>query len=84
MYNAWVEFNSDVDGKEERVKETNKDMITRINAGAMADIGYKLRKEKSITFAAKYYYGFVDVYKDRSGTKNSSFFLEMAILTKME
>jgi len=31
------------------------------------------------TISAKYYYGFVDVFKDISGTKNSSIFIELNI-----
>ncbi|MBC8489175.1 MAG: PorT family protein [Bacteroidetes bacterium] len=79
MYKAWVEFNSDVDGKKIRIREDNEDMINRLDAGILAGLGYAFLKGTGITFGIKYYYGFVDVYKDKSGTNNSSFFLKMNI-----
>jgi len=79
MYDAWVEFNSDIDGKDATVKEYNKDNINRFDAGLMVGFGYRLQKIKGMSFGIKYYYGLLDVYKDRSGTKNSSIFLKMTI-----
>lgn len=48
-------------------------------AGLMGGFGYRLKKIKGMSFGVKYYYGLLDVYKDRSGTKNSSIFLKMTI-----
>lgn len=79
MYKAWIEFESDIEGKEAKIKENNKDNINRIDAGIMGGLGYKFRKGPGWTIGAKYYYGFVDVYKDRAGTKNSSFFVKLNI-----
>ncbi len=79
MYNSWVEFNSDVDGKEATIKDYNKDQINKIDAGIAVGLGYRLFKGTGWTISAKYYYGFVDVYKSISNTKNSSIFLEMCI-----
>ena len=79
MYDAWVEFNSDIDGKDATVKDYNKDNINRFDAGLMVGFGYRLQKIKGMSFGIKYYYGLLDVYKDRSGTKNSSIFLKMTI-----
>ncbi len=79
MYDAWVEFNSDVEGKDAHIREYNKDMINRFDAGIMAGLGYTLLKGSGMTLGIKYYYGFVDVYKDKSGSKNSSFFIKMNI-----
>lgn len=79
MYDAWVEFNSDIDGKDATIKEYNKDNINRFDAGLMVGFGYRLKKIKGMSFGVKYYYGLLDVYKDRSGTKNSSIFLKMTI-----
>jgi hypothetical protein len=79
MYNAWVEFNSDIEGKEARIKQFNKDKLNRIDAGGLIGLGYKLRKKNGLSFAVKYYYGFVDVYKEKSGTKNRSLFLSMTV-----
>ncbi len=79
MYKARVEFNSDVDDIKATIREDNKDQINRLDAGLMAGIGYKLMKGTGWTIGIKYYQGMVDVYKDRSGTKNSSFFLKLNI-----
>jgi len=79
MTDAWVEFNSDVEGKKARIREYNKDMINRFDVGIMAGLGYTLRKGTGMTLGLKYYYGFVDVYKEKAGSKNSSLFLKMNI-----
>ncbi|MCK5469709.1 MAG: PorT family protein, partial [Cyclobacteriaceae bacterium] len=79
MYKAWVEFESDIEGREAIIKENNKDKINRIDAGLMGGLGYKFRKGPGWTLGAKYYYGLVNVYKDRPGTKNSSIFLKLNI-----
>ena len=79
MYKSWVEYNADIEGKDATVKEYNKDMINRLDAGIMGGLGYKLLKGTGWTVGVKYYYGFVDVYKDKSGTKNSSLFVKLNI-----
>lgn len=79
MYRSWVEFESDVDGRDAIIKEYNKEKINKIDAGIMIGAGYTLFKGTGWTFGAKYYYGFVDVYKDVSNTKNSSIFLKVNI-----
>lgn len=79
MYDAWVEYNSDIDGRESTIKEYNEEDINRIDAGLMAGIGYKLSKNKGMSFALKYYYGLVDVYKNKAGTNNSSIFVEVTV-----
>jgi hypothetical protein len=79
VYKSWIEFESDVDGKDAIIKEYNRDKLNRIDAGLMAGVGYTLLKGTGWTFGAKYYYGFVNVYKGMPGTKNSSIFLKMNI-----
>lgn len=79
MYKSWVEFESDIDGRDVVVKEYNKEKINKIDAGLMIGMGYTLFKGTGWTFGAKYYYGFVDVFKDVSGTKNSSIYLKLNI-----
>ncbi|MCD4681190.1 MAG: PorT family protein [Bacteroidales bacterium] len=79
MYNAWVEFNSSDDEMEASIKTFNKDMINRIDVGAMVGTGFKIKESNGLTIGVKYYYGFIDVYKDRSGTNNSSIFLKLNI-----
>ena len=77
---AWVEFKSDVDGFESTIKESNKDDIKRLDVGVLAGAGWRFSKRiNAWSIGVKYYYGFVDVYKARSGTKNSMFDLKLSI-----
>lgn len=78
-HKAWVEYNSDVDGKDARIRDYNKDMINRFDVGVTGGLGYQLMDGKGMTIGVKYYYGFVDVYKDKSGTNNSSIFIKANI-----
>ena len=79
MYKSWIEFKSDAENIEAVFKEFNKDRIHKLDAGAMVGLGYKFKKGPGWSLGAKYYYGFVDVYKDISGTKNSSIFIKLNI-----
>ena len=81
MFKSWIEFASDAEteGREAIIKEFNKDQINKLDAGAMFGMGYKFKSGPGWSLGVKYYYGFVDVYKDISGTKNSSIFLKLNI-----
>ena len=79
MYKSWVEFQSDIDGKDVYIREYNKEKLNKIDAGIMIGAGYKLFKGTGWTLGAKYYYGFVNVYKGVPGTKNSSIYLKLNI-----
>lgn len=76
---AFIQFDSDIDGNQARIRETNTDMINRFDMGLAAGAGYRLLKGLGWTIGIRYYYGFLDVYKDRSGTKNSSLFLKLNV-----
>lgn len=72
-HKAWVEFESSSKNEGEiLLKEHNKDDIQRIEAGFGGGFGYKFSKDKGMSIGIKYYYGLVDVYKEKSGTRNSS------------
>ena len=79
MYKSWVEFNADIDGRDGTLKEYNREEINKIEVGAMIGLGYKLMKGTGWTVGVSYYYGFVDVYKNISNTKNSSLFVKLCI-----
>ncbi len=79
MYKSWVEFESDIDGRDAVIKEYNKEKINKFDVGIMVGFGYTLFKGTGWTLGAKYYYGFVNVYKGVPGTKNSSIFLKLNI-----
>jgi len=79
MYKSWVQFDSNIDGNSARIKENNKDVINWFDMGIAAGAGYRLLNGYGWTLGIRYYYGFMDVYKDKSGTKNSSLFLKLNI-----
>ena len=79
MHKASVDFEAKTDNQDIRIKEFNKDKINRIDAGASAGIGYRLRPRKGVSLGLRYYYGFVNVYKGRSGTNNRSLFLKVTL-----
>ena len=78
-YKSWVEYIEKNDDVDARIREYNKDQINRIDAGIRGGVGYKLLKGTGMNIGLAYYYGFVDVYKTRSGTNNQSFFLVLDI-----
>jgi hypothetical protein len=76
---GWVEFNYNEDDYEGTLKKYNTDMMNRLDAGIVAGAGFRLLKGLGWTVGAKYYYGFVNVYKGKPGTKNSAIFLKMNV-----
>ncbi len=79
MYKAWAEYRYDDNGKDAIIKQFNKDMINRIDAGIMGGFGYRFKGRTGWTIGFKYYYGLANVYKEKSGTKNNSLFLKVNI-----
>jgi len=79
MHSAYIGFESDLDGIEVNAKEDNKDMIQRIDVGASVGAGYRLLKGLGWTLGVRYYYGFVDVYKDMPGQKNSALYMKVMV-----
>jgi hypothetical protein len=79
MYKSWIEFESDLDRNEVLIKEYNKEDLNKIDIGAMVAFGYRMLKGTGWTISAKYYYGFINAYKDIPKTKNSSIFVELDI-----
>ena len=80
QYRSWIEYNyEDDDGNSVRIKEDNKDMINWFDMGVTGGVGYRFLRGLSWTLSARYYYGFTNVYKNKSGTNNSSFFIKANI-----
>jgi len=80
IYKSWIEYNyEDGDGNSINIKEDNKDIINWFDMGVAGGVGYRFLKGLGWTVSARYYYGFTNVYKDRSGTNNSSLFLKLNI-----
>lgn len=78
-YKSWIEFNSNENNKEIKIKDFKKDQINVIDAGITIGTGYKLMTENGMTLGLKYYYGLTNVYKGVDGTQNSSIFLKLNI-----
>lgn len=78
-YKSWVQFDSDYEGRDAIIKEYNRDLINRIDAGIMAGFGYTLFKGSGWTFGVKYYEGLVNVYKGQPGYRNRSIFLKVSV-----
>ena len=76
---SWIEFNSKIEGNSAKIKETNTDMLNRFDTGIVAGTGFRLLKGLGWTIGVRYYYGFIDVYKEGSGNKNNSLFLKMNV-----
>jgi len=74
-YRPYIEFLESNDEFDARIREYNMEKVNRMDAGIRAGIGYKLLQGKGMNIGIAYYYGFTNVYKDRSGTKNQSLFI---------
>lgn len=75
VYRPYVEFLESNDDYDARIREYIMEKINRLDAGIRTGIGYKLLQGKGMNIGIAYYYGFANVYKDRSGTNNQSFFI---------
>ena len=75
-YTAFDIFNQEFDKNTLTYNNSIKDSLTRLDAGGMVGIGYKLQKVIGMTLSARYYFRFVDVNKVLDGSqKNSSIYL---------
>ena len=54
-------------------------MLNRFDMGLAVGTGFRLLKGLGWTIGARYYMGFLDVYKERSGTRNSALFLKVNV-----
>lgn len=77
MYDAYIEFNYEIDENSARIRQDNKDAIHRFDMGLAAGVGYRLLKGMGWSLGARYYYGILDVYKGRSGSNVNSLFLKV-------
>ncbi len=77
---TWIEFNSDFEGVESRIKQDNKDDFTRFDIGVTGNLGYQLQSGLGMSFGLKYYYGFIDIYKaDNLNLSNQGFFVFLMV-----
>jgi len=78
-YNGWIEYNYDIDGISGKLKENNRDDLNWFEMGVSAGVGYRLLKGLGWTLGVRYYYGFTNVYKEKSGTNNDALYLKVNI-----
>ncbi|MCF6306884.1 MAG: PorT family protein [Flavobacteriaceae bacterium] len=78
-YNGWIEYNYDIDGISGKLKENNRDDLNWFEMGVTAGVGYRLLKGLGWTLGVRYYYGFTNVYKGKSGTTNDALYLKVNI-----
>ncbi len=79
-YKGWVQFDSDVDGTEARVRIDNKEALNVLEVGGVVGAGYKLRPGPAgMTLGIKYYQGFSNAVKGLSGSRNNALFLKFNV-----
>ena len=80
LYKSWVQFDSDIDGTETRIRIENKDVLNTFEVGGVIGAGYRLRPGPAgVTLGIKYYQGFTNAIKGVSGSRNNAIFLKFNI-----
>ena len=80
LYKSWVQFDSNVDGTETRIRIENKDVLNVFEVGGVIGAGYRLRPGPAgMTLGIKYYQGFTNAIKGLSGSRNNALFLKFNI-----
>ncbi len=78
LYKAYDNFYADVKDEEDLLFSLEvRDHYNRIDAGAMAGIGYSVLKGTGYNFGIRYYYGLTELMKDNTGDpqRNSAIYL---------
>lgn len=79
-YTGFDEFKQEIDGDDLEYSNDVKNNFTRLDAGGLVGLGYKLKQGKGMSLNARYYYGFVDVNKVTEGSQhNTAFYFSAAI-----
>ena len=78
-FKTFVEFKEKTKSRETLVKLYNNSSTNWFEADVVAGAGYKLKKGTGWAFGVQYFYGLTNVYKNRSGTKNSGFFIRATV-----
>jgi len=78
-YKSFVQFEENTKNRETIIKEYNSSLTNWFEMGMLGGAGYKLKKGAGWSFGIQYFYGFTNVYKDRSDTKNSGFFIRATV-----
>lgn len=79
-YTGFDDFVKEIDGDDLKYKNDIKDNFTRLDAGGLVGLGYKLQQGKGMSINARYYFGLVDVNKVTEGSQhNSAIYLSASI-----
>ncbi len=79
-YKSWVQFESDSDGTETRVRIENRDALNLLEVGGVVGVGYKLRPGPAgMTLGIKYYQGFTNTLKGLDDSRGNSLVLKFNV-----
>lgn len=79
LYNASVNYSEENGNNQIQIKSKVTKKMNKIDVGAMAGMGYVLRKGKGMTIGVKYYYGFTNIIHGLPGTNNRALFVKANI-----
>jgi hypothetical protein len=72
-YTGFDIFNNEINKKDDLSYHNDvADNFTRIDAGALAGVGYRFNKGQGMILSVRYYYGFVDADRVTTGNQNYS------------
>jgi hypothetical protein len=72
-YTGFDVFKQEIEKKDDLTYMNNvADNFTRIDAGALAGVGYRFQKGNGMILSVRYYYGFVDADRVTAGNQNYS------------
>lgn len=79
-YKSWVQFDSDMDGTQTRIRIENRDAINAFEVGGVIGAGYRLRPGPAgMTLGIKYYQGFTNAVKGVGGSSSNAVFLKFNV-----
>nr|WP_321353718.1 porin family protein [uncultured Draconibacterium sp.] len=79
IYQGWIEFTSNENNVDWRIKAYNGDQLNWFNAGLAVGAGHKLLKGEGWAIGIRYYQGLTDVFKYKSGTIHHSLHFKVSI-----
>lgn len=80
MFRSWIQFDSDAEGTETRIRIENKDALNTFDVGGAIGVGYRLRPGPAgMTLGLRYYQGFTNAVKGLSGSRNNAIYLKFNI-----
>lgn len=79
-YKSWVQFESDIDGTETRIRIENRDALNLLEVGGVLGVGYKLSPGPAgMTLGIKYYQGFTNTIEGLADSRGNSIFMKFNV-----